>query len=135
MKPRPIMFIRTVGAFAFACACAPTLAANPAPPVREVDDLKLLMIEALEAPDGKAKAFLTGPAIEMANKYFDAHGKLAAVVTREKRYRQPGCGRLKVVLHQMGVLDPVTKERKTRASVYGLDYCTTGKPPVDKTEV
>jgi hypothetical protein len=135
MKTAITMLWRTFGAFLITCACSPALGANPSPHLREVDNLKLLLIEALEAPDGKAKAFLTGPAIEMANKYFDAHGKLAAVVTREKRYRQPGCGRLKVVLHQMGVLDPITKERKTRASVYGMDYCTTGKAPVDKTEV
>jgi hypothetical protein len=131
--------LKSLAHFALAAICLSStgalFAAESNAPVREVDSLKILMIEALDSPDGKAKAFLAGPMIDLANKFFDAHGKLAAVVTREKRYRQPGCGRLKVVLHQMGVLDPVSKDRKTRASVFGLDYCTSGKAPVDKTEV
>lgn len=128
-----------VAALAFAMhasiALAQTQQPAPAQPVREVDNLKVLMLEALDAPDGKSKAILRGPMFDMAKKYFDARGNLVAIVTRTKRYRQAGCGRLQIVLHQLGVLDPVSKERKTRASVFGLDYCPNGKAPVDKTEV
>ena len=135
MNTRSVLLPLSAFCVCSAMWCSHAIADQGAGAIREMDNLKILMIEALEAADGKARAFLTGPIIDMANKYFDAHGKMAAVVTREKRYRQPGCGRLKVVIHQRGVLDPVTKERNTRASVFGLDYCTDGKAPIDKTEV
>ena len=61
-----------------------------------VRDAKLLMLSALDAPDGKAHGVLVGDVADAISKRFNATTPIFIDVSTEKRYAQPGCSRLNV---------------------------------------
>ena len=104
-------------------ALAPCLAA-------EYASVKAVMLEAIDAPDGKASGVLIGP---MADKFSGATGSMAPVVvevTTLKSFRQEGCKRLNVRLKQANV--PTREGRPGEFGIdYGLNLCRDGSAPVE----
>src|SRR5690348_15633145 len=66
-----------------------------------------LFVEALK--HGQAQGELRGAVAERFGSQFKSTGPLLAHVKRIKRYRQPGCGRLNLVLTQKDVDTPKGK--------------------------
>jgi hypothetical protein len=130
MNPRPPLLSTLV----LLLSLSPPAALSAAD-VRKVDNLRPLMVEALTSAAGKARGELVGPMFDAIRKHFDARSSVVAAVTRQKKYRQVGCGRLRIAIVQMGVREPQSPERATRVSVFEMDYCSDGQSPTDKTEV
>ena len=96
----------------------------------ETTSVKPVMLEAIDAPDGRASGILVGP---MADKFSGTTGSSAPVVvevTTLKRFRQEGCKRLNVRLKQENV---PTRDGKTAEfwMDYGLNLCRDGSAPVE----
>ncbi|MFZ5507871.1 MAG: hypothetical protein ACOY7P_20480 [Pseudomonadota bacterium] len=94
-----------------------------------VPDARPVMLAALQATDGQAHGILTGEMADAITKRFGATSPIYIDVTTEKRYAQPGCGRLKVTFWQDGVLLPGTTTRRRQTMDFGIDYCLDGRPP------
>lgn len=99
----------------------------------EYDNVKSLMLEAIDAADGTARGIIVGP---IARRFHAATGSTAPVVvevTSLHRFEQDGCRRLNVRLKQANV---PTQEGKP--SEFGIDYrlnlCRDGSPPTEGTD-
>ena len=90
-----------------------------------VDDVRVLLISAIDSPTGQAQGVLTG---QMADR-FKAAGPILIDVTTERRYRQPGCSRLKLTFSQDGVNLPGASGPERKTVDIGLNYCRDGTPP------
>lgn len=71
-----------------------------------VADARPLLLAALQAPDGSAHGVLNGELADAITRRFEATSPIYIDVSTEKRYRQPGCARLKVLFWQEGVKLP-----------------------------
>ena len=60
---------------------------------------------------------------------FKAAGPILIDVTTERRYRQPGCSRLKLTFSQDGVNLPGASGPERKTVDIGLNYCRDGTPP------
>lgn len=101
-----------------------------AAPVRTpVPDARPVLLAALQAPDGTAHGVLTGEMADAITKHFEATSPIYINVTTEKRYREPGCSRLKVLFWQEGVKLPGVVAPRKQTIEFGINYCTTGLPP------
>ena len=87
------------------------------------------MLAALQATDGQAHGILTGEMADAITRRFGATSPIYIDVTTEKRYAQPGCGRLKVTFWQEGVLLPGATTPRRQTMDFGIDYCLDGRPP------
>jgi hypothetical protein len=94
-----------------------------------VKDARVLMVMALQAPDGKAHGTLTGESAEAISQRFKANTPISIDVTTDKRYRQPGCSRLKVTFWQDGVWLPGAQAPRKQSIEFGINYCLDGLPP------
>lgn len=97
-----------------------------------VTDARPLMISALKAADGQARGVLRGELADAITQRFAATSPIFIDVTTEKRYSQPGCGRLKVTFWQDGVRLPnaASAPSPRRQTVdFGINYCLDGLPP------
>lgn len=94
-----------------------------------VDDLRSLLVAAIDSPTGEAHGRLTGEIAKMFGERFRASGPLLIDVSTERRYRQPGCSRLKVSFRQEGVNLPGASSPQNKSVDVGLNYCRDGKPP------
>lgn len=106
-----------------------------AQPVRTpVPDPRPVLLAALQSADGTAHGVLTGEIADAITRHFEATSPIYIDVSTEKRYREPGCSRLKVLFWQEGVkqegvkLPDVAAPRKQTIE-FGINYCTTGLPP------
>jgi hypothetical protein len=101
-----------------------------AEPVRTpVTDARQVLLAALQANDGTARGVLTGAMAEAISQHFRATSPIHVDVSTEKRYRQSGCSRLKVLFWQEGVhLQPTVTPRRQSVE-FGINYCLDGLPP------
>ena len=101
-----------------------------AEPVRTpVPDARPVMLAALQAADGTAHGVLTGDVAEAITRHFRASSPIQIDVSTVRRYRQPGCSRLKVLFWQDGVHLPNAKAARRQTIEFGIDYCLDGLPP------
>jgi hypothetical protein len=94
-----------------------------------VDDVRVLLITAIDSPTGQAQGVLTGQMASLITDRFRASGPILIDVTTERRYRQPGCSRLKLTFSQDGVNLPGASGPERRTVDIGLNYCRDGTPP------
>jgi len=94
-----------------------------------VKDARVLMVMALQAPDGQAHGTLTGESADAISQRFRANTPISIDVTTDKRYRQPGCSRLKVTFWQDGVWLPGAQAPRKQSIEFGINYCLDGLPP------
>ena len=94
-----------------------------------VEDVSILLVAAIDSPTGEAHGRLVGPVAKLMAERFRSSGPLLIDVTTERRYRQPGCSRLKMSFSQDGVHLPGASEAQRKSVDVGLNYCRDGKPP------
>ena len=101
---------------------------------KPVTNPRELMIEAIDAPDGRASGVLVGDMADAIGQGFGTTAPLRIDVTTLKRYRQEGCRRLNVAFSQDGVRMPGESTGNARQIDFGIDYCRNGQPPASRTE-
>ena len=94
-----------------------------------VEDIRVLLISAIDSPTGQAQGVLIGQTANLITGRFSATGPILIDVTTERRYRQPGCSRLKLTFAQDGVNLPGASGPERRTVDIGLNYCRDGMPP------
>jgi len=94
-----------------------------------VKDARVLMVMALQASDGQAHGILIGESADAISQRFKANTPISIDVTTDKRYRQPGCSRLKVTFWQDGVWLPDAQAPRKQSIEFGINYCLEGMPP------
>ena len=94
-----------------------------------VEDIRVLLISAIDSPTGQAQGVLIGQTANLITGRFRATGPILIDVTTERRYRQPGCSRLKLTFAQDGVNLPGAPGPERRTVDIGLNYCRDGMPP------
>lgn len=126
----------TAMAMAFALTCqaqtqtqTPERSPDPFVGRMPVKDARVLMVMALQAPDGQAHGTLTGESADAISQRFKANTPISIDVTTDKRYRQPGCSRLKVTFWQDGVWLPGAQAPRKQSIEFGINYCLDGLPP------
>lgn len=94
-----------------------------------VPDARPILLAALQSADGTAHGVLTGEMAEAITRRFEATSPIYIDVTTEKRYRQSGCSRLKVLFWQEGVRLPEALAPRKQTIEFGINYCLDGLPP------
>lgn len=94
-----------------------------------VKDARLLMMTALQTPEGQAHGVLVGESADAISQRFKSNTPIFIDVTTEKRYRQIGCSRLKVTFWQDGVWLPGAQAPRKQSIEFGINYCLDGLPP------
>ena len=94
-----------------------------------VTDARPLMLAALQAPNGEAHGVLTGDLADAISKRFSATTPIFIDILTERRYRQAGCSRLKLIFWQDGVLLPGANSPRKQTIEFGINYCLDGMPP------
>lgn len=125
MNARP----RIVSAVVVAATCLLSMAARAEPVRTPVPDARPVLLAALQSADGTAHGVLAGEIADAITKRFEATSPIYIDVTTERRYREPGCSRLKVLFWQEGVRLPDAKAPRKQTIEFGLNYCATGLPP------
>ena len=105
-----------------------TWAQDSAPRI-PVEDVRLLLIAAIDSPTGQAHGVLIGRTASLITDRFRAAGPILIDVTTERRYGQPGCSRLKLRFSQDGVNLPGASGPERKTVDIGLNYCRDGTPP------
>jgi hypothetical protein len=96
---------------------------------RPVGEVRLLLVEAIDAPDGAAHGRLTGELVDVIGHQFRTSAPINVDVKTIERYAQEGCRRLSVMFWQEGV-QLREGAAGTRQSVeFGINYCRNGLPP------
>ena len=117
-------------AHAFIAAFAPLMVNAIEPGTRIlVEDVRVLMVSAIDAPSGEARGVLTGQIAKLITDRFRATGPILVDVSTERRYTQPGCSRLKLRFSQDGVNLPGVAAPQAKSVDIGLNYCRDGLPP------
>lgn len=96
----------------------------------EYSNLKLAMIEAIDAPGGMVTGTVIGP---VADKFAATTGSRSPViveVTTLKSFQREGCKRLNVRLNQANVQAKDGKSAKFGID-YGVNLCRDGSPPTE----
>jgi hypothetical protein len=90
--------------------------------------VKTLLMQALNAPDGKAKGIVAGKEVDAIHAATGASDPVRAEVSTIKKFNQEGCSRLAVKLVQPNAS---TKEggKTDFALNYELNLCRNGLPP------
>ncbi|QKY12069.1 hypothetical protein [Janthinobacterium lividum] len=112
-----------------AMLCAATSAAPETTPRVAVNDPKVLMLAAIDAPDGRAAGMLTGEVADAISQRFSATSALFMEVTTLARYAQDGCRRLNVRFWQEGVRLAAGQAPNRQTIDIGINYCRNGQPP------
>jgi len=120
---------RNVCAAASASMCLLYAAAHAEPVRTPVPDARPVLLAALQSADGTAHGVLTGEMADAITKRFEATSPIYIDVSTERRYREPGCSRLKVLFWQKGVRLPEAKAPRKQTIEFGINYCATGLPP------
>lgn len=92
--------------------------------------IKPILVQAIDAPDGKASGVIAGPIAEKFRAITGSSDAVVVEVTTLKSFKQEGCKRLNVRLKQANV---PTKDGKTTvfAIDYGINLCRDGSPPTE----
>lgn len=98
-------------------------------PRTQVEEIKPLLLQAIDAPDGRARGRLVGRLADAITAKFKGTSPILIDVDTEKRYAQAGCRRLKVTVWQEGVLLPGAAAPRRQTIEVGLNYCRDGRPP------
>ena len=70
-----------------------------------------------------------GEIADAITQRFEATSPIYIDVSTEKRYREPGCSRLKVLFWQEGVKLPDVAAPRRQTIEFGINYCLDGLPP------
>jgi hypothetical protein len=115
-------------AAAVSTACVVSSSLGATPDVRVVEDLRPLLIQAIDASSGTSSGILAGPLAQVLRSRAISTDPLHVDVTTLKAYREPGCKRLNVQFRQSNVKlgndSPVDREL-----AFQLNYCRDGRPP------
>jgi hypothetical protein len=106
-------------------ACVATLAK-----AAQYDSPKALLIQAIDAPDGKASGELVGPVAELFRQATGSSAPVLADVSTIKSFQQEGCKRLQLRLQQGGVKGKDGKQGEVVFN-YELNLCRDGSPPIE----
>lgn len=112
-----------------AVASAPSTSQSFPPARTQVPDARPLMLAAIAAADGKAMGVLTGKEAEAITAHFAATSPIYIDVTTQRRYRQTGCSRLKVLFWQEGLHIKAGMPPRKQTIEFGINYCSDGRPP------
>ena len=96
----------------------------------EYSNLKLAMLEAIDAPGGMVTGTVIG---HVADKFASTTGSRSPVmveVTTLKSFQQDGCKRLNVRLKQANVQAKDGKSAEVEID-YGVNLCRDGSPPTE----
>ncbi|MEW5792651.1 MAG: hypothetical protein AB1790_14490 [Pseudomonadota bacterium] len=96
----------------------------------EYTSAKALLLQAIDAPDGRAQGEIVGPIADKFRETTKSSAPVMAEVTTIKSFKQEGCKRLNMRLKQANV---PTKDGKTAefAIDYGINLCRDGSPPTE----
>lgn len=111
--------------------CAASSVASEATPRVAVNDPKVLMLAAIDAPDGRAAGMLTGELADAITQRFSATSALFMDVTTLARYAEDGCRRLNVRFWQEGIRLTPGQAPKQQTIDIGINYCRNGQPPAN----
>ncbi|WP_418319584.1 hypothetical protein [Piscinibacter sakaiensis] len=100
--------------------------AQPEVPAQEI---RSLMVAAIDATDGQARGVLAGPLANALRARFNASGPIHIEVSTLKRYSQPGCSRLNVRFRQEGVRLSASTAPRAQTVDFGINYCRDGSAP------
>ncbi len=90
--------------------------------------VKALLMQALDAPDGKAKGIVAGKEADAIHTATGVSDPVRAEVSTIKKFNQEGCSRLAVRLVQPNA--PTKDGDKTDFALnYELNLCRNGMPP------
>ncbi len=92
-------------------------------------DARDLLLTALRSSDGQAHGVLSGDMADTITRRFAASSPIFIDVTTLRRYRQPGCSRLKLLFRQEGVRLPDSTSARQQTIEFGINYCLDGLPP------
>jgi hypothetical protein len=113
-----------------ACALAGAGSAAASEPARRaVEDLRVLLVEALRSPTGRASGVITGRLSNALTSRFSTAAPLLIDVSTLRKYRQPGCARLNVKFSQAGVVEKKDAAPSDQVIAVQLNYCLDGRPP------
>lgn len=91
-------------------------------------NIKPLLLQAIDAPDGRAEGEIVGPIADKFRETTGSNAPVVAEVTTIKRFQQEGCSRLALRLTQNDV--PTQDGKRVPFSIeYGLNLCRDGNPP------
>lgn len=96
---------------------------------RPVEEVRPLLIEAIDAPSGEAHGRLTGQIADAIGRQFKTAEPINVDVTTLIRYAEGGCRRLSVLFWQDGVQLVRSVPAKRQTVEFGINYCRTGMPP------
>lgn len=112
-------------ACAAALACVATLAK-----AAQYDSPKALLMQAIDAPDGKASGEIVGPVAERFRQATGSSAPVLADVSAIKSFQQEGCKRLQLRLRQGGMTGKDGKQGEVVFS-YDFNLCRDGTPPTE----
>lgn len=96
----------------------------------EYSNLKLAMMEAIDAPGGMITGTVVGPVADKFASTTGSRGLVMLEVTTLKSFQQEGCKRLNVRLKQSNV-----QAKDGKAAEFGIDYgvnlCRDGSPTTE----
>jgi len=96
---------------------------------RPVEEVRPLLIEAIDAPAGEAHGRLTGQIADAIGRQFKTAEPINVDVTTLIRYEEEGCRRLSVLFWQDDVQLGQGVPAKRQTVEFGINYCRTGMPP------
>lgn len=96
---------------------------------RPVEEVRPLLIEAIDAPAGEAHGRLTGQNADAIGRQFKTAEPINVDVTTLIRYAEDGCRRLSVLFWQEDVQLGQGMPAKRQTVEFGINYCRTGMPP------
>lgn len=96
--------------------------------VPEYTNIKSLLIQAIDDPEGKADGVLTGNIASFFRKETHSNLPLLVNVSTAGEFSQPGCKRLNLHFRQPGV-KTTTGEKKDFDLAYGINFCKDGDAP------
>lgn len=96
---------------------------------RPVEEVRPLLIEAIDAPAGEAHGRLTGQIADAIGRQFKTAEPINVDVTTLIHYAEDGCRRLSVLFWQEGVQLGKGEPAKRQTVEFGINYCRTGMPP------
>ena len=96
----------------------------------EYTSAKPLLLQAIDAPDGRAQGEIVGPIADKFRETTKSSAPVMAEANTIKSFKQEGCKRLNLRLKQANVM---TKEGKPVefAVDYGINLCRDGNPPTE----
>ncbi len=106
------------------------VSAQQAVATTEFTSIKPLLLQAIDAPDGRAEGIVVGPIALHWKASTKSTAPLLVEVTTLKRLKQEGCRRLNVRFKQENVASKEGKQTEF-AMDYGINVCRDGSPPFE----